>query len=371
MRVMPTRHLLQVPSVAATDHSNLRGWEGGEESGGRGEGGGDLKYGLGRMQSNVEQEMGGGGRGAQSLNSRHRRRVHAVEPRVLQRPDRRHPLVRVVRHQLRKQVHAPRIHARHHVRQLLALPPREHRLVVRQRRHARPRRLVRRAQHTEDPEQLVHLAVAREQRRAVRHLAHDHTAAPRVHHSRVAALAQQDLGRTVPQRHNLVRVRRHRELERARKTEVRDLQDAVHDEQVLRLQVAVHDPVRVAEHKTLQHLVHERHQLLPLDRHLRLVHHLLQVAVAELEDEHQLRARAHHVQQVHNVLVVQRLQHGDLTQGGRRHPLVLRVQLDLLQRHHLARRRVARLVHHAVRALSELLHHRVLAGGLHGCGRCV
>ena len=50
------------------------------------------------------------------------------------------------------------------------------------------------------------------------------------------------------------------------------------------------------------------------------------------------------------------LQQRDLADGGRGHALLLLLQPDALQRHDLVVRAVARLVHHAVGPLADLLH---------------
>lgn len=54
-----------------------------------------------------------------------------------------------------------------------------------------------------------------------------------------------------------------------------------------------------------------------------------------------------------DVIVLELLQQRNLTNSRRRHPLLLLLQPDALQRHDVVRGSVARFVHHAVRALSD------------------
>jgi hypothetical protein len=110
----------------------------------------------------------------------------------------------------------------------------------------------------ENAEDFVNLRVARPQRLAVDELGEDAANGPHVHGGRVRALAEQDFGRAVPQRDHLVRVGAHGDHKGARQAKVGELEHAalVH-EQVLRLEVAVHDAARVAVVHAGQHLVHQ------------------------------------------------------------------------------------------------------------------
>ncbi len=56
----------------------------------------------------------------------------------------------------------------------------------------------------------------------------------------------------------------------------------------------------------------------------------------------------------YDVGVLQLLQEGNLADGSRRNALVLRLQPNLLERNHLARDAVLRLVHHAVSPFADL-----------------
>ena len=113
----------------------------------------------------------------------------------------------------------------------------------------------RRAEHAEDLVQLVDLALAREHRALGDHLDEDRADRPDVDGRRVRLRAEQDLGRPVPQRDDIVRERADRRAERAREPEVGELEPAVlRHEQVLRLEVAVHHAARVAEREAAQDL---------------------------------------------------------------------------------------------------------------------
>ena len=76
----------------------------------------------------------------------------------------------------------------------------------------------------EDLRELVLRVRAGEQRAPRRHLHEDAPDGPDVDRRGVLACAEQDLGRTVPQRHHVVRVRAHGDPERTREPKVGDLQ---------------------------------------------------------------------------------------------------------------------------------------------------
>ena len=99
---------------------------------------------------------------------------------------------------------------------LFASPLRELRFVFRKRRDGGPRVIVGRAEDAKDAKQLVDLGVAREQRRLVDHLGEYAPDGPRVDGRGVVPGAEQNLGRAVPQRDHLMRVRADGDPERAR-----------------------------------------------------------------------------------------------------------------------------------------------------------
>jgi hypothetical protein len=78
--------------------------------------------------------------------------------------------------------------------------------------------------------------------------------------------------------------------------------------------------------------------------------------VQVLEDQRQLPFRVDHVVQPHNVRVPQLLQQGDFTDGCRRDPFVLGLQPDAFQGNNRLRNAVLGLVHHPVRAFTNLFY---------------
>ena len=118
--------------------------------------------------------------------------------------------------------------------------------------------------------------------------------------------------------------------------------------------------VRVTVGDALQHLEQvgldeaEREAALALIQ----LHVLLEVLVEELEDEKELVVLVYDVEQLDDVEVVELLEQRDLAYGRARHAVRLRVEADALERDHGAARVVLGLVHHAVRALADLLDAR-------------
>mmetsp|Transcript_11830 Transcript_11830/g.41428 ORF Transcript_11830/g.41428 Transcript_11830/m.41428 type:complete len:283 (+) Transcript_11830:2260-3108(+) len=131
------------------------------------------------------------------------------------------------------------------------------------------------------------------------------------------------------------------------------------------MQVLLH-PVQVEE--PVQHLLHEGLDVQHRQLHLVRVAQPRHVVVGVLEDHERgalrvllRRTRGHDLDQVHDVGVVQARQDVDLAQRSNGEPVHLLVGLDALQRAHLPRRLVAREQHLAVRALTDLLAHLVVA----------
>mmetsp|Transcript_36102 Transcript_36102/g.93777 ORF Transcript_36102/g.93777 Transcript_36102/m.93777 type:complete len:558 (-) Transcript_36102:101-1774(-) len=288
---------------------------------------------------------------------------------VLQRVERRDALAGLVHQHALQQVQAQRVQHGQRAGQRLRAPLGEVVLEVRELAHVGPRGLVGGAQHAEDVEDLVDLAVAGEERAAADHLRKDAADGPDVNRRGVVLGAQEDLGRAVPQRDHLVGVRAHGDAEGAREAKVRQLEQVLPlvDEEVLRLEVAVQDPVGMAVRNARHHLVQ-----VVLDDGLVLVqvwlqlHVLLEVHVQELKHKEDAVLRVHHILQPDDVLVVELPEEGDLPDGGARYALVLLLKHDLLERDNVPRLPVARLVYHAIGALPQLFQFLVL---LHGVPR--
>jgi hypothetical protein len=162
---------------------------------------------------------------------------------------------------------------------------------VAQSRDARPDVLPGRAEQLEDVEELLELGVAGEERLLPRELGEDAPDGPDVHRGGVVRAAQQNFGSSVPQRDDLVRVRFNRHGEGASEAEVGNLDDVLGfvDEEVLGLEVAVHDAVAVDVRAAEAQLVHKVLDDLLLDgirgASAREVHEPLEVLVEVLEDE--------------------------------------------------------------------------------------
>ena len=211
------------------------------------------------------------------------------------------------------------------------------------------------------------------------------------------------------------------DLESPGKAKVSDFEHTVAvDQEVLRLEVAVHDPACVAEVHSARQLVHVRldqHRLHPV--HARLVHVLLQVLVEPLKDEVQtvlavldiekpddndevvarerrVRARRcgtlwgrvgvrrgkfssgrcerydfRNADSLDDVGMVELLEKRDLPEGRRRHALVLNFEADLFESDSRARGDLLRPVDDSVRALSNGLVDLLVLGKeasrRHGC----
>ncbi|KAI3481766.1 hypothetical protein L1887_55613 [Cichorium endivia] len=217
--------------------------------------------------------------------------------------------------------------------------------------------VVGRAEDAQDLVELVVVVAAAEERQTRNHLGHDATGTPDIDRGRVGSRAKQNVGRTVPERHDLVGECVDRDAEGTRKTKVGELEfAALVDEKVLRLEIAVQHAVLVAEGGALEQLEHEgahgdriERTAVAMDLHV-----LLEVLLHELEDEHQLGLGVDDVVESHDVGVAQLLHERDLTDRRRRRAL-LGIEVDLLERDDLIVEPRAPFVHGGVCALAELL----------------
>mmetsp|Transcript_103327 Transcript_103327/g.332856 ORF Transcript_103327/g.332856 Transcript_103327/m.332856 type:complete len:310 (-) Transcript_103327:158-1087(-) len=237
----------------------------------------------------------------------------------------------------------------------LARPLREGRLELRQVHQTGPLLDSRGAELLEHLEDGVDLRIAREERRPCGHLRDDATHAPDVDGHAVACATQQDLWGSVPHGHHLVRVLGHGHGVGPSQAEVGDLQAQPGvDEEVLGLEVSMQDSVGVAEIDAVTQLVGEELDSLGIQWAAQRLHVLLEVVLAELENEQQRRGGAEDVQQLDDVRVRERLHKRDLADGGAGHPLLARV-LALLDGDHLTGAGYPRLIDLAVGALAEEL----------------
>mmetsp|Transcript_13399 Transcript_13399/g.42337 ORF Transcript_13399/g.42337 Transcript_13399/m.42337 type:complete len:230 (+) Transcript_13399:328-1017(+) len=184
------------------------------------------------------------------------------------------------------EVEAGLVEARNEVGEVEPGPVREGDVVVAEVGDAVPEGVGGGAEDAEDLEELVDLAVARKHGLLGDHFDDDGPDGPHVHGRGVGLRAEEDLGRAVPEGDDLVRERSDGRAERASETEISHLQDAVlGDEEVLGLEVAVHDAAHVAEGDAAEHLEGEGLDLARLERSVDRVQVPLQVLVEELEDQ--------------------------------------------------------------------------------------
>lgn len=147
-----------------------------------------------------------------------------------------------------QQVNATRVDLRQDGTQVLRVEDLQVRLVLGKLADAWPRALGGSAHDAEDTDQLVLVGGAGEQRAARVHLRHDAAGGPDVDAGVVGARAEEDVGGTVPQCHDLVGEGVDGDAEGAREPEIAELELALGvDEEVLRLQIAVQHAVCVAK----------------------------------------------------------------------------------------------------------------------------
>jgi hypothetical protein len=283
-----------------------------------------------------------------------------------------------------------------HLVVLLPLPLGETALEVWERLDARPVGLGGSAQDAEDLEDLVNLGVAGEEGLAGGHLGEDAADGPHVDTSGVLTTTEENLRCAVPESDDFMCVGTERDTERARQTEISQLQVALLvDEQVLRFEITVQDAVGVAVAGSLEQLERELLDLRSCqhlncrDFHIGHAHHvraqthvslatvhdtlrqrlaattlahrqclhvLLQVQVQVLEDEVELVAvGVDDVEQADDVRVVHFLEQRNLANGGGRDALILSLETDLLQRNNalVGSAQVESLVDDTVRTCEE------------------
>lgn len=162
-----------------------------------------------------------------------------------------------------QEIEADRVDLRENHAQVLGGVHLEVLLVLRVLGDPRPGALRRRAHDAEDPDELVFVRRAGEEGPPGVHLGHDAAGGPDVDAGVVRAAPEEDIRGAVPEGDDFVGEGVDGYAKGARKTEIRELELAFDvDEQILGLQVAVQDSVRVAEIDAQEELVHEG-----LDRH--------------------------------------------------------------------------------------------------------
>ena len=193
-------------------------------------------------------------------------------------------------------------------------------LVFGELRDSGPGALRGRAHDAEDAHQLVFVGSAGEERAAAVHLGHDATSGPDVDAGVVGAGTEEDVWGAVPQRHDFVGEGVDRDAEGSGETEIGELELAfVVDEEILRLEIAVEDSVRVAEVDALEELVHEGfdgdgRQCSSISLG---VHVLLQILIHVFKDQHELVLGMNDIVEADDVLVLQLLHQRDLADCSR------------------------------------------------------
>lgn len=231
----------------------------------------------------------------------------------------------------------------------------EGRLEVRQLQGIGPVVLVGRAEHFEYFEDLIDLTVAGEKRSLLRHLSENAASAPQVDAERVVLGRKQDLGASIPQRDDLMRVSLDGKTECSRETEIGELDSlaVVADEQVLGLEITVEYAVRVEEYERLTNLIEERLSLLGRQGSTLLLHVLLEVVLEVFEHQVQLVLREQHFLELDNIRMPQVLQQADFADSRRRDAIVFLFESDLLDSNQLVGFLVQGLIHDTVGTFTE------------------
>jgi len=155
---------------------------------------------------------------------------------------------------------------------------------------------------------------------------------PHVDTGRVHFATEQDLGRTVPEGDNLMRIALEWKAERTSQAEVSylDFSLALVDQQVGRLQVTVHDASLVAVQEALKDLPDDRASLRNSHRLAAAVEVLLHVEVEKLEYEVELVFAMNDVNEVDDVHMAELTQQGDLANRGAGNALIGVLDFDFL-----------------------------------------
>ena len=212
-------------------------------------------------------------------------------------------------------------------------PLREGNFHLRQLADALPQAVVAgRTKALEDLEDLADLALTVEQRLPMGQLVQNAADRPHVNTGRVHFATEQDLGRTVPERDNLMCIALEWKAERTSQAEVSylDFSLALVDQQVGRLQVTVHDAALVAVQKARKDLPDDRASLRNSHRLAAAVEVLLHIEVEKLEYEVELVFAMNDVNEVDDVYVAQLTQQGDFANRGAGNAFIGVLNFDFL-----------------------------------------
>mmetsp|Transcript_12514 Transcript_12514/g.24006 ORF Transcript_12514/g.24006 Transcript_12514/m.24006 type:complete len:289 (+) Transcript_12514:217-1083(+) len=231
----------------------------------------------------------------------------------------------------------------------------ESRIPIRQLRDTRPYVFAGGSQLTENLVELVNFGITREQRTLGDHLHENSSDSPNIDGRSIGLLSEQDFGRTVPERDNFVRQGTNRRAKRTRESKVRKLELSVPGhQQVLRLEVTMHDTSSVTKGKSTCHL-----EKIRLDQcrghHSRTGFHVLfQVLIEEFKHQVELAVFLNTVLQVDNVAVSQFAQQTNFTKSRGRNSFVFDFQTNTLEGDNLVRVAITGLVDDSVRSFTEV-----------------
>lgn len=178
----------------------------------------------------------------------------------------------------------------------------------------RPILLIGSSHDFEDLENLVYLRVPGKKWFLLSHLCHDAADRPLVQGGRVLLLPKEDLRRSVPKSDHLMCIGLDWQRERSSEAKIRKFDNPIlADQQILRLEVSMHDPVGVTVSQALQDLIREALHLINgqscssivLDP---LLHVLLYVVIKVLKNNVQLFIFVNDLFDLNNVRVLQGLQ---------------------------------------------------------------
>jgi len=185
--------------------------------------------------------------------------IKVVEPRVIEGLLGTEAAGRVVFEQTGKEIESVFVEGGEVLVERLRLPLRTI-VPVTETGNSRPHLLRRSPEELEYMEQLLPLTVTGEERCLPHQFRHNATNTPHVDRTSVVGSSEENLGSTVPECHDLVRVRLDGDRELPAKAEIRNLANHLRrrvliDQHVLRLEIPVHDPMAVHMRHSLEHLV--------------------------------------------------------------------------------------------------------------------
>mmetsp|Transcript_4788 Transcript_4788/g.10229 ORF Transcript_4788/g.10229 Transcript_4788/m.10229 type:complete len:316 (+) Transcript_4788:638-1585(+) len=255
-----------------------------------------------------------------------------IKPSVLNRLGRRDSLRRVQSQHAFQQIAPVRSQRRQQLNQWLR-PPLGELMPIPQIAHLRPCLRGWRSHHTEDRKQLLNLTLPAKDRPAAHHFRQNAPHAPHVQRRGVNLRAQQNLRRAIPKRDHLVRVFWERNRVHSPKPKVRQLNETrvLCHQQILRLEVTVHDGICMAVAQPEQNLQAEPFCRVERQRVSLSVlgyHELLEIVVDVLKHQVQqrfpaARLRVLDVEQRHDVRRVEGAEDGHLTQRRRWHAFIV------------------------------------------------